>query len=70
VGDVVGMGSGRRRRNGTLGGGETDIFLADAGRLLVVRDDSAGVFSDRFHGLSETLGFLDGEYVNDDGIGG
>jgi len=62
------MGSGRRRRNGTVGGGETNGFV-DAGRFLVVRNDRAGVFLDRFHGLSESLGFLDGEDVDKDWIG-
>jgi len=62
------MGSRRRRRNGAVGGGETDVFLVDAGRFLVLRDDCAGVFSDGFHGLSETSGFLDGEDVNKDWV--
>jgi len=57
------MGSGRHRRNGTVGGGETNSFV-DVGRFLVVRDDHAGVFLARFHGLSESLGFLDGEDVD------
>lgn len=63
-------GSGRRRRKSAVGGGEADVLLVDAGRFLVFGDDCAGVFSDGVHGLSESAGFLDGEDVDGDGIGG
>jgi len=60
--------SGRRSRNGTVGGRESDILWAGAGRFLVLRDDGACIFSDGFHCLSESTGFLDGEYVDEDGV--
>ena len=62
------MGSGRHRRNGTVGGGETNGFV-DVGRFLVVRNDRAGVFSDRFHGFLESSGFLDSEDIDKDWVG-
>jgi len=62
------VGSGQRSRNGTVGGRESNSLWAGAGRFLVLRDDSACVFSDGFHCLSESTGFLDGEYVDEDGV--
>jgi len=53
------MGSGQHRRNGTVGRGELDGFQIGVGRFLVLRNDSACVFSDGFHCLSESAGFLD-----------
>jgi len=63
------VGSGRHSRNGTVGGQESDGFLVDTERFLVLGYDGAGIFSDGFHCLSETSGFLDGEDVNGNRIG-
>jgi len=51
-----------------VGGRESDSLWAGEGRFLVLRDDGACIFSDGFHCLSESTGFLDGEYVDEDGV--
>ena len=51
-----------------MGGRESDHLRVDAGRFLVLRDDGTCVFLDGFHCLSESTGFLDGEYVDEDGV--
>jgi len=64
------VGSGRCSRNGTVGGQESDGLWVGVGRFLVLRDDGACIFSDGFHCLLESTGFLDREYVDEDGVRG
>ena len=53
-----------------MGGRKSDSLRVGAGRFLVLRDDGVCIFSDGFHCLSESAGFLDREYVDEDGVRG